>query len=575
MRKLSRYMKPFLIPIILVVILVFLEVLTELKLPDLMSEIVDQGIVRGDIGFIWKTGGLMLLVAFGGLLCAILGNYLGAKASTGFGRDLRNALFSHVEEFSLEEFNKFGTASLITRTTNDIQQVQGVFLMILRMVIRAPMMAVGGVLMALRKDAQLAWMLVGVLPLVAAVIAIVAVKGVPLFKILQKKLDSLNRVLREQLMGVRVIRAFDRGDFEEERFREANQDLTSTALRVNRIMAVLMPLMSLLLNLTTITIIWFGSHRIDAGYMQVGDMMAFLQYAIQILMSLVMFSMIFVMLPRASASAERINDVLNTVPAIRDPEQPIIPERNEGVVQFENVTFSYPGAEAPVLHDISFTAKPGEVTAVIGGTGSGKSTLLDLIPRFYDVNEGRITLDGVDIRDMTQEELRSRIGYIPQKAVLFSGTISQNIRRGKQTATEEEVKRAAQVAQAADFIKEREDGYESYISQGGTNVSGGQKQRLSIARALVRQPRVYLLDDTFSALDYKTDARLRTEFRKAAADSTIIVVAQRISTVLHAEQIIVLEAGRVVGRGTHDELMESCQVYREIVASQFSEEAVS
>ncbi|NLJ73606.1 MAG: ATP-binding cassette domain-containing protein, partial [Firmicutes bacterium] len=457
MRKLSRYMKPFLIPIILVVILVFLEVLTELKLPDLMSEIVDQGIVRGDIGFIWKTGGLMLLVAFGGLLCAILGNYLGAKASTGFGRDLRNALFSHVEEFSLEEFNKFGTASLITRTTNDIQQVQGVFLMILRMVIRAPMMAVGGVLMALRKDAQLAWMLVGVLPLVAAVIAIVAVKGVPLFKILQKKLDSLNRVLREQLMGVRVIRAFDRGDFEEERFREANQDLTSTALRVNRIMAVLMPLMSLLLNLTTITIIWFGSHRIDAGYMQVGDMMAFLQYAIQILMSLVMFSMIFVMLPRASASAERINDVLNTVPAIRDPEQPIIPERNEGVVQFENVTFSYPGAEAPVLHDISFTAKPGEVTAVIGGTGSGKSTLLDLIPRFYDVNEGRITLDGVDIRDMTQEELRSRIGYIPQKAVLFSGTISQNIRRGKQTATEEEVKRAAQVAQAADFIKERED----------------------------------------------------------------------------------------------------------------------
>ncbi len=575
MRKLSRYMKPFLIPIILVVILVFLEVLTELKLPDLMSEIVDQGIVRGDIGFIWKTGGLMLLVAFGGLLCAILGNYLGAKASTGFGRDLRNALFSHVEEFSLEEFNKFGTASLITRTTNDIQQVQGVFLMILRMVIRAPMMAVGGVLMALRKDAQLAWMLVGVLPLVAAVIAIVAVKGVPLFKILQKKLDSLNRVLREQLMGVRVIRAFDRGDFEEERFREANQDLTSTALRVNRIMAVLMPLMSLLLNLTTITIIWFGSHRIDAGYMQVGDMMAFLQYAIQILMSLVMFSMIFVMLPRASASAERINDVLNTVPAIRDPEQPIIPERNEGVVQFENVTFSYPGAEAPVLHDISFTAKPGEVTAVIGGTGSGKSTLLDLIPRFYDVNEGRITLDGVDIRDMTQEELRSRIGYIPQKAVLFSGTISQNIRRGKQTATEEEVKRAAQVAQAADFIKEREDGYESYISQGGTNVSGGQKQRLSIARALVRQPRVYLLDDTFSALDYKTDARLRTEFRKAAADSTIIVVAQRISTVLHAEQIIVLEAGRVVGRGTHDELMESCQVYKEIVASQFSEEAVS
>lgn len=575
MWRLRDYVRPFLPTAIIVILLVFLEVMATLKLPDLMSAIVDQGIARGNIPLIWRTGGLMLAVAFAGVLCAVLGNYLASKASTAFGRDLRSAVFSRVGEFAPQEFNKFGTASLITRTTNDVQQVQTMFLMSMRMAMRAPLMAMGGVLMVVKKDARLALILLGLIPIIALIVAFVVIKGVPLFKSLQKKLDRLNLVLREQLTGVRVIRAFDRAQFEQERFAQANMDLTETSLKVSRIMVTLMPLMGLLINFTSVAIIWFGSKRIDAGLMQVGDMMAFLQYTMQILMSVMMLSMIFVMLPRASASTERIIEVLHTNPSIQDPQNPRSLSSNAGVIKFENVTFSYPGADAPVLSSISFTAYPGQMTAIIGGTGSGKSTLLDLIPRFYDPQQGKITIDGIDLRELSQAELRSRLGYVPQRAVLFSGTVASNIKGGKRHATDEEVQKAAQVAQAAEFIIEREDGYESYIAQGGANVSGGQKQRLSIARALVRKPLIYLLDDTFSALDYKTDARLRTELSKSASSSTVIVVAQRVSTILHADQIIVLEEGKVVGQGTHEELLSSCKVYQEIVVSQFGEEAVS
>lgn len=575
MWKLRKYTKPFLPAALTVMLLVFLEVMATLRLPDLMSEIVDQGIARSNIGLIWSTGGTMLAVAFGGVVCAILGSFLASRASTGFGRDLRKAVFTKVEQFAPQEFNSFGTASLITRTTNDVQQMQTMFLLSMRMALRAPLMAIGGVLMVVKKDAQLALILLALIPVIALVVVFVVAKGIPLFKSLQEKLDRLNQVLREQLMGVRVIRAFDRGAYEETRFQEANLDLTKTTLKVNRIMVTMMPLMALLTNFVSIAIIWFGAKRIDAGLMQVGDMMAFLQYSMQILWSLMMLSMLFVMLPRASASAERIVEVLEISPSIEDPLRPQSIGTVQGVVEFENVTFSYPGAATPVLSNLSFTARPGEMTAIIGGTGSGKSTVLDLIPRFYDPQSGRITLDGVDIRDLTQAELRSRLGYVPQQAVLFSGTIESNIRGGKQTATAEEVAEAARVAQATDFIQEREEDYNSYIAQGGTNISGGQKQRLSIARAVVRQPQVYLLDDTFSALDYKTDAKLRTELAKSAKDSTIIVVAQRVSTILHADQIIVLEDGKVVGRGTHAELLTSCEVYQEIVASQYGEEAVS
>ena len=575
MRKLKTYLKPYLGTVIIVMALVFLEVLTTLKLPDLMSDIVDQGIAKGNVALIWRTGGVMLVVALAGVVCAVVGNFLASRASTRFGRDLRLEVFSKIGKFAPREFNNFGTASLITRTTNDVQQVQQIFHMSMRMAMRAPLMAIGGVLMVVRKDAQLALILLGLIPVIAVIISILIIKGVPLFKALQKKLDRLNLVLREQLMGVRVIRAFDRATHEQERFDGANRDLTETSLKVNRIMVTLMPLLGLLINFTNIVIIWFAAKRIDIGLMQVGDLMAFLQYTMQIFFAVMMLSMLFVMLPRASASAERIVDVLDAEVSITDPQEPQTIEENAGIVRFESVTFSYPGAAKPVLSDISFTAHPGETTAIIGGTGSGKSTILDLIPRFHDPQEGRITLDGVDIRHLRQSDLRSRLGYVPQQAVLFSGTVASNIRGGKQDATDDEVAEAARVAQATEFINEREEQFESYVSQGGTNVSGGQKQRLSIARAVVRRPQVYLLDDTFSALDYRTDARLRSELSKTAEEATIIVVAQRVSTILHADQIIVLDEGRIVGQGTHQSLLQDCEVYQEIVASQFGEEAVS
>ncbi len=448
-------------------------------------------------------------------------------------------------------------------------------MMMLRMMVMAPLMCIGGIIMAVSKDATLSLVLVVIIPVLAAAIFAVARKGIPLFKAMQVKLDKLNLVLRESLTGVRVIRSFNRIDHEKRRFDQANLDLTDTAIKVNKIMASMMPLMMLILNFSTIAIIWFGGIRINDGNMQVGDLMAFIQYAMQILFSLIMVSMMFVMIPRASASTVRINEVLDTETAIGDAANVRHAAERRGHVEFRDVTFSYPGAEQPALSGITFSAHPGEVTAIIGGTGSGKSTLVSLVMRFYDVERGSILIDGVDVRDMRQQDLRARIGYVPQKAVLFTGTVADNIRYGKEDASDEEVRHAAEIAQASEFILKMQDGFDSVIAQGGTNVSGGQKQRLSIARALVRKPQIYIFDDSFSALDYKTDAKLRAALRQETVDSTVIIVAQRVSTVMDADRIIVLDEGRIAGIGNHRELMNTCEVYREIVSSQLSEEEIA
>jgi ATP-binding cassette subfamily B multidrug efflux pump len=576
MIKLLRFLKPYTIPVCAVVILVFLQSMADLYLPTLMSDVVNNGITNGDLGYIMRIGGRMLLVALGGSACAITAAYLASHASMGFGEIVRRKLFTHVLGFSLHEFDTLGTPSLVTRNTNDVTQVQMVLLIMMRMIISAPIMAIGGIIMAVSKDKGLAWVIVVVIPILVATITIVAARGFPLFRAIQKKIDRVNLVLRERLTGIRVIRAFNRIDDEKQRFQEANLDLTRTLVQVNRLMAVVMPIMMLVMNLTTVSIIWFGSIRIDRGTTNVGDMMAFLQYAMQILFALLMASLLLIMVPRAQASAERINQVLATKPGMEDPERPRQPDPDtRGSIEFRDVTFSYPGAERPALHDISFSASPGEVTAIIGSTGSGKSTLVHLIPRFYDVDSGCILVDGVDIRELSQETLRAKIGLVPQRAVLFAGTIAENIRFGKEDATDEEVQRAAEIAQAGGFIGEMTDGFESVISQGGTNVSGGQKQRLSIARAVVRRPEIYLFDDCFSALDFKTDAQLRAALKREILDSTVLIVGQRVATIMDADRIIVLEEGRIAGMGTHRELYKSCQVYREIVASQLSEEEIA
>lgn len=575
MVKLLRFLRPYKFQVGIALLLLFMQTIAELYLPTLMADIVDVGIVKGDIGYIYRIGGLMLLVALASGVCTILAGYLSARTATGFGKDLRSRVFSQVENYSLHEFDKIGTASLITRTTNDITQVQQVLITIMRMMISAPLMCIGGIIMAVSKDAELSLIFLVSLPILIGTISFIAKKGVPLFKAMQVKLDKLNLVLRENLTGIRVIRAFNRIDHEKERFGKANYDLTETAIKVNKLMSVLMPIMMLVMNFTTIAIVWFGGIRIDNGDMQVGDMMAFIQYAMQIMFSLVMVSFLFVMIPRGEASAVRINEVLSTVTDIKDPQKAKQAEEKRGLVAFKNVTFSYPGAEQPAIRDITFTANPGEVTAIIGGTGSGKSTLINLIPRFYDVEKGSVMVDGVDVREMSQESLRAKIGFVPQMAVLFTGSISDNIRYGKKDATDEEVRAAAQTAQATDFISGMKEGFDSMIAQGGTNVSGGQKQRLSIARALVRKPEIYIFDDSFSALDFKTDARLRAALRKETGNSTVIIIAQRVSTVMDADRIIVLDDGQITGIGRHKELMETSRVYREIVSSQLSEEELA
>lgn len=574
MTKLLKRLVAYKWAVLAVFVFVFAQSLADLFLPTLMADIIDQGVVTGDTAYIWKMGGVMLGVTGIGALAAVTASYYSSKAAMGFGRDLRSRVFNHVERFSLEEFDRVGTASLITRTTNDITQVQQVIIMMLRMVVSAPIMFVGGLIMATSKDAKLSLVIVAAMPFLVLSILLIFWKAMPLFGKVQKRLDQLNLVLRENLTGIRVIRAFNREQEEQVRMTEANKQLTDVSIKVNQIMAFLMPVLMLVMNLTVVGVIWFGGIRIDNGAMQIGDLMAFIQYVMQIMFALVMASVMFVMVPRASVSAKRINEVLEMEPSLVD-EGTGSADVARGTLEFDHVTFRYPGAEEPALSDVSFAAKPGEVTAVIGGTGAGKSTLVNLIPRFYDVASGHIRVNGVDVQAVPQSELRSKIGFVPQKALLFTGTIFENIRYGKQDATDEEIRHAANVAQANEFIEKLPNQYDALIEQGGSNVSGGQKQRLSIARAFVRKPDLYVFDDSFSALDFKTDAKLRKALKEETRDATVLIVAQRVSTIMDADRIIVLEKGKVAGMGTHEELFATNEVYQEIVKSQLSEEEIA
>jgi ATP-binding cassette subfamily B multidrug efflux pump len=575
MLRLLRLIRPFRGSVAIVCVLALAQSLANLYLPRLMADIVDHGIVPGNTRRIFEIGGLMLLVSILGTVCAVAGSFYAAKVATGFGRVVRGRIFERVAHLSVHQFDQFSTASLITRTTNDTTQVQGVLLMLLSMAISAPMMAIGGVVLSLSQDARLARVLIAVIPILGALFFLIMWKALPLYQRMQLQIDRLNLVLDEGLSGVRVIRAFDRGTHQSRRFDDANRAVTGTAIAVNRLIALLMPAMFFMMNLTSVLIIWFGAARIDAGEMHVGAMIASLQYAIQILFAVFMVTAVFVMLPRAAASADRINEVLDVRPDVTDPARPATPGAARGYVEFQNVTFQYPGAEEPALSGVSFTARPGEMTAIIGGTGSGKSTLAGLIPRFYDVNAGCVLVDGVDVRQLRQADLRAKIGFVPQKAVLFSGTVAGNIRFGQQAATDEQMRHAAAVAQAAEFIDQMPDGYNSPVSQGGTNLSGGQKQRLAIARALARRAEIYVFDDSFSALDFATDARLRAALRADLADATLFIVSQRIGTVMHADRIVVLDNGRVAGIGTHAELLKTSDVYRQIAESQASLEEVA
>lgn len=531
---------------------------------------------RIQIQYILITGGKMIALAFLGMMASVLGGFLASRAAAATGRDLRSKVFRKVVGFSNNEFDHFSTASLITRSTNDIQQIQLLMVMLLRVVLYAPIMAIGGIYKVFHTNVSMSWIIGLAVILIGMVVLTLFAVAMPKFKVMQKLVDRLNLVTREILTGLPVIRAFSTEKHEEERFDVANRDLTKTNLFVNRAMTFMMPVMMVIMNGISVLIVWVGANGINDGQMQVGDMMAFIQYTMQIIMSFLMICMVSIMLPRAAVAAERVDEVLTSKTLIHDLEQPKkLPEKADGVLKFDHVSFRYPGASEDVLHDITFEAKPGETTAIIGSTGSGKSTLVNLIPRFYDVTEGAITLDGMDIREIAQHELREKLGYVPQKGVLFSGTIASNIMFGNADGTEEEMKAAAETAQAAEFIETKRKQYESSIAQGGTNVSGGQKQRLSIARAIAKHPDIFIFDDSFSALDYKTDVALRRALKKQTADSTVLIVAQRISTILHAEQIIVLDDGEVAGIGTHQELLANCEVYRQIAESQLSEEELN
>lgn len=528
--------------------------------------------------YIIRTGGAMLLVSLLAAACTVVVGFLGARIGSGLARDLRKRVFRKVEDFSNAEFDKFSTASLITRTTNDVIQVQMLVIMAIRMVIYAPVMGIGGTIYALQKSVSMSWIIALAVILLLGLMLTIFITVMPKFKSIQKLIDRLNQVTRENLSGLMVSRAYNTQKFEEQRFDGANQNLMKTQLFVNRVMAAMMPVMMLIMNGVNVLIIWVGAHQIAAASMQVGDMMAYMQYAMQVVMSFLALSMMFIMFPRAAVSGDRIAEVLDTEISIRDPEHPVgmdsDPSRT-GIVEFKDVTFRFPGAEEDTLHHISFTAKPGETTAFIGSTGSGKSTLVNLIPRFYDATEGTVTVNGVDVRNAAQHNLREQIGYVPQKAILFSGTIDSNLKYGDADASEESVRIAAETAQAMEFIESKPDKFDEPIAQGGTNVSGGQKQRLSIARALVKQPPIYIFDDSFSALDFKTDAALRRALKKQTGNATVLLVAQRVGTIRHAEQIIVLDEGKIVGKGTHEELMENCEVYQQIAYSQLSKEELA
>jgi ATP-binding cassette subfamily B multidrug efflux pump len=574
-KLLPRYLWPYRVPLAIVAVLVTIQALSNLYLPSLTADIINNGVIKGNTDYIIRVGGYMLLVTFLLGLCAIVSVYFGSRTAMGFGRDVRSDIFRKVMAFSQKETNVFGTPSLITRNTNDVQQVQMVLVMLFNVMLMAPIMCVGGIIMALREDVPLSGLLVVIIPIVVLVIGIIAARALPMFRALQKKTDRVNQVMREKLSGMRVIRAFVRTDHEERRYDEANLDLTATQLGVNRLFATMIPFIFLIMNLSMVSIVWFGGLRVDSGAMQIGSLSAFMQYVMLVLFSVMMAALMFVMVPRAAAAAERINQVLTTETELCDPDEPEEIASPRGLIEFRDVEFRYPGAEDPVLCDISFTAEPGKTTAIIGGTGSGKSTLVNLIPRFYDVTAGSVLVDGVDVRKLRLEDLWSLIGLVPQKAFLFAGTVAGNLRYGDEAADEEALWQALAIAQATDFVKEMEGGLEGEIDQGGTNVSGGQRQRLAIARAIVKRPKVYVFDDSFSALDFKTDQKLRAALRKETADATVIIVAQRVGTILHADQIVVLDAGAVVGKGTHKELMESCETYREIVYSQLTREEVA
>ncbi|EAK8407816.1 ABC transporter ATP-binding protein [Listeria monocytogenes] len=574
MMKLMKRLKPYWLSITAVLVLTFGQVIGQLYLPTLMSNIIDKGVVTGDTDYIWSTGMQMLLISFASVILSVIVVYLASRISMGFGKDLRDKIFTKVEDFSLQEFDKVGTSSLITRTTNDVVQIQNVLYMMMRLMVMAPIMLLGGIIMAVGRDAKLSLIFVVVLPLLLLLVVILGGKAMPMFKSLQKKMDKLNRVIREGLTGIRVVRSFNRNEDELEKFEEANADYATTAIKVNRLLSLMSPLMMLLMNLTSIAIVWIGSIFIGNGDMQVGDLMAFIQYAMQIMMSFMMLSAVFIMIPRAGASAERINEVLDMNAEILNPENPKT-STPPAKLSFENVTFRYEGAEKPVIEDITFEANVGETVAIIGSTGAGKSTLINMIPRFYDVESGVVKINGIDVREMDQSSLRQKIGLVPQKAVLFTGTIASNMRYGKEDATDEEIWAALRTAQAENFVSKLANGLGSRVEQGGNNFSGGQKQRLSIARSLIRKPEIYIFDDSFSALDFKTDAKLREALKAETTEAVTLIVAQRITSVVNSDQIIVMNEGKIAGIGTHEELKESNQIYQEIMRSQLSEEEIA
>ncbi|WBB65023.1 ABC transporter ATP-binding protein [Micromonospora sp. WMMD812] len=567
-RLLRHHLHPYSRPLAAVVALQFVGTMASLYLPSLNADIIDQGVARGDTDYIVRTGGWMLLVSLVQIVCSIAAVYLGARTAMGFGRDARARIFAHVNRFSAREVARFGAPSLITRSTNDVQQVQMLVLMSCTMLVAAPIMSVGGVVMALREDLGLSWLMLVCVPVLALALSLVIRRMVPGFRLMQTRIDIVNRVLREQITGIRVVRAFVREPYETNRFGVANADLTATALRTGRLLALIFPLVMLVLNVSSVAVLWFGAQRVDSGAIQVGALTAFLQYLMQILMAVMMATFMLMMVPRAAVCAERIVEVLDTdssvVPAAGAVSQ--VPARAD--LELRGVRFQYPGAAEPVLRDISFRVAPGTTTAIIGSTGAGKTTLLSLIPRLVDVTAGAVLVDQVDVRDLAPDELWRRIGLVPQRPYLFTGTIASNLRYGNPDATDTDLWSALEIAQAADFVAQMPGGLDAPIAQGGTNVSGGQRQRLAIARALVREPEIYLFDDSFSALDLGTDARLRAALRPVTADAAVVIVAQRVSTIVDADQIIVLEDGGVVGVGRHEELIESCPTYAEIVASQ-------
>jgi ATP-binding cassette, subfamily B, multidrug efflux pump len=571
MLKIFRFLKPWRWSITVLLGLVFSQVLSDLFLPTLMADIIDKGVMRGDTDYILRIGGFMLLITVFSISCAVASSWISANVAAGFGQSLRSAVFTKVSLFSLHEFDQFGASTLITRATNDITQVQMVSIMIARMLLMAPMLALGGIIMAYLKDPQLTWILAVAVPALIALVLMIARKAIPLFSSIQIKIDRLNVTLREALSGVRVIRAFNRVDHEQKRFENANDGLADTYISVNRLMAFMMPGLMLIMNLTTLSILWFGFDRIEAGTLQLGSLIAFTQYAMQILFGFMMMSMMFNILPRAQAAAVRIDEILQLNPSIVDPANPQT-STAAAAIEFKAVDFRYPGAEVLALKGISFRAEPGQVTAIIGSTGAGKSTLTRMIPRFYDVEAGQILLADLDIRDYAQQALRQRIAYVPQQTTLFSGSLKNNLRIADPNADEAQLTLAATTAQAMSFIGELDGVWDHELQQGGSNLSGGQKQRLAIARALLRKADVYLFDDCFSALDFKTDAKLRAALKTDVRDATVIIVAQRIGTVMDADQILVMDEGEIVGRGTHAQLLQECPTYQEIVASQLRAE---